>query len=154
MSITDQPARDGLEREANLVRSRLATTLEALDHRRHDLMDVKVQLKKYARPLMIAGGSVVLLLAAGVGFGIYRFATRADRRRQQRIKMLPRAWAHPERIGTVRNKPPIVVEVGRKLLVGALTLIGMAVMRRAIQHPAAQRLLAGREVRTAVLPSP
>jgi hypothetical protein len=53
---TDNDTRAALERRANLERSRLAQTLESLDVRRHQLTDVRYQLRTHARQLLFAAG--------------------------------------------------------------------------------------------------
>lgn len=150
---TNETEREALEREANLVRARLANTLDALDSRRHQLMDVKLQVRRFARPLMLIGSGLGTLLLGGVAFAIYRSTTSDARRRRQRKEMLPRMWRHPERVGAMQ-KPSLLAAVGRKLLTSALTMIGMEVLRRGLKHPAVQRWMGPREQRTPLLPAP
>ena len=138
MSNLHHDERERLEREANLVRARLATTLEVLDKRGHDLVDVKLQLRRHAVPIAIVAGTVVLAVASGLGYAIYRVATRTERIRRERRRLASRVWNHPERVAQTQ-KPPVLLEIGRKLLVGTVALLGMSLIRRAIDVPMSKR---------------
>ena len=126
--------RERLEREANLVRGRLATTLDVLDKRRHDLMDVKLQVRRFATPIALGGGLIGFALLTGIGYLGYRIATIGERRRRERAHVLQRMWNHPERVARYKN-PPMLLEIGRKLLVGTVTYVGMSLLRRALKRP-------------------
>jgi len=41
-------SRQGLEQEANLARAKLLGTIGELDRRRHELFDLKLQLRRHA----------------------------------------------------------------------------------------------------------
>ena len=132
MSNTHQDERERLEREANLVRAKLATTLDVLDRRGHDMVDVKLQVKRHVVPLAVVAGTVALGVVSVFGYAVFRLATRAERKRLERRRIPARVWNHPERVAQVQKRP-ILVEIGRKLLVSTATLLGMSLIRRAIQ---------------------
>ena len=141
MSTTHQDERERLEREANLVRAKLATTLDVLDTRGHELIhrgqeltDVKLQVKRHIVPLAAIAGTVAVGFVSIVGWAIYRVATREERKRAERRRLPSRVWNHPERVAQVQ-KPPVLAEIGRKLLVSTATMVGMTLIRRAIQAP-------------------
>ena len=135
MTESHHEERERLEREANLVRARLATTLDVLDKRGHEMVDVKLQVKRHVLPIAVVGGTIVLAVVSGVGYAIYRIATRDERKRLERRRIPARVWNHPERVAQVQ-KPPVLAEIGRKLLVGTLTMLGMSLVKRAINSPA------------------
>jgi len=84
-----------LTARADLVRSRLHATLTALDKRRHDALDVPLQISKH---LGIVAGIAALTVAGAVVVGFVRAASAARRRRRARWQLLRRAWEHPERV--------------------------------------------------------
>ena len=128
---TPNGERERLEREANLARARLADTLGALDRRAHDVVDLQLQIRRHARPLIIAGAIVGVSALGLASLGIYRFATRDARRRRDRFLAVRRLWMHPERVA--RSEPPsIPAAIGRKLLVGAVTIVATTLLKRAI----------------------
>ncbi|MEO7096319.1 MAG: hypothetical protein ABI175_23875 [Polyangiales bacterium] len=138
---TTMNERERLEREANLVRAKLATTLDVLDERGHELVhrgqelvDVKLQVKRHLVPIAIVAGTAALALFSGIGYAIYRVATRDERRRLARRRLPSRVWNHPERVAQVQ-KPPVLAEIGRKLLVSTATLVGMSLIKRALRAP-------------------
>jgi hypothetical protein len=53
-----------IEREIDVVRRRLDKSLAELDRRRHELMDVKLQVSRHPQAVLIAGGAVVLLMGS------------------------------------------------------------------------------------------
>jgi hypothetical protein len=134
MSNISHDERERLERQANLVRARLATTLDVLDKRGHEMVDVKLQVRRHVVPLAVVAGTAALVVASGVGWAVYRLVTRDERKRRARRRLPAVVWNHPERIARVQ-KPPVLAELGRKLLVGTLTMLGMSLIRRAIDVP-------------------
>jgi len=60
-----------IEREIEHLRTRLDRSLAEVDRRRHELTDLKLQVRRH--PRLVAGTSVVVLaLLGGVGFAIWR----------------------------------------------------------------------------------
>ena len=123
--------RERLEREANMARARLATTIDEIDRRAHEAVDVKLQLRRHAAPLAVAAGIVVLPIVAAIGVGIYRLATRDARMRRERVRALKRGWRHPDRLARYKN-PPLAVEMGRRILVGAVTYVAIQAIKRTL----------------------
>jgi hypothetical protein len=62
-----------LEKDVEHLRTRLDRSLAELDRRRHELTDVRLQVRKHPRVAAGAAGLVVLLLG-GVAFGVWRRA--------------------------------------------------------------------------------
>ncbi len=84
-----------LTARADRARTRLSAALSALDRRRHEALDLPLQVTKHAG----AVAAVAAVCVAGVVvMGIFRAATAARRRRRERWLVVRRVWAHPERI--------------------------------------------------------
>ncbi|MGZ3416240.1 MAG: hypothetical protein ACXWUG_18320 [Polyangiales bacterium] len=136
--MNDDEKRDLLERSANRTRARLIDTIDALDHRRHELMDVRGQIEKQVRahwkPVAILGGLAVCGLGAALGFSIYWAATRRVRLRRERWKALRRFWFHPEQLA--RREPAkgtMAWSIGRKVLTATLTYVALEATKRMVR---------------------
>ena len=66
-----------IEHDIEHLRTRLDRSLAELDRRRHELTNVKLQMRKHPA-VFIGAGAVVLLLLGGVGFAIYRSHKREE----------------------------------------------------------------------------
>lgn len=130
-------ARQRLEHEADRIRTRLLTTLDQLNQRRHEVTDVKLQAKRHVGGLVLIGGGV-LLLGVGVAVASWRIAharaaayapsfwTRARR------NAALRAWRHPDRVAN-----PNETSFGgiiRKVLLGAITFTLTELAKRNIRR--------------------
>jgi hypothetical protein len=95
-----------LENEITEIRSRLDVSLAELDRRRHELMDLRLQMTRH--PLVFAGaGAAVVFLLGGVGYSIYRSRKREElpqKARRLRIAM-GRAVDKPHKVA--RGEAPI-----------------------------------------------
>jgi hypothetical protein len=90
-------SRDELTRQANLVRTKLLHTVEQLDHRRHEVLDLRLQLRRHLRDLAIVGGILLVATSAGVALAVQRIANAAQRRRRGRWILARDLWRHPDR---------------------------------------------------------
>lgn len=129
--MTDSMERERLERQANLARARLVTTIDALDRRAHEAVDVKLQLRRHRTALFVMAGVVLAPLVGAIAFSVYRSATNDRRRRKERVRALERSWRHPERVARYKNSP-LAMEIGRKLLVGTITVVAMSIVKRVV----------------------
>lgn len=132
----DRPSREALEAQADQVRAKLATTLERLDRKRHEiahLADVPAQIEEHVVP--IAAGAAIVLVGTGalITWSIVRLVTAPERRPQQRMDALRRAWFHPENVG--RKRSTFVGDLVRKLATGVVTTLAMTMLKKAIQSP-------------------
>ncbi len=137
MSVTKhEPSADELRQQADVVRGRLADTLDALNRRRHqlihELLDWKGQLRKHAVPLAIAGTSTALILLGSGGAALYRSRRRHKLLPRERLRALVRAWKYPERVAQ-KDERSIPVEIGRHLVVNLVTAVAVAVGKEMIQ---------------------
>lgn len=124
-----------LERSANRTRERLMDTITALAQRRHEITDVKGQLREHAAPIAIAGGAIVIALGTALGLSIYHFATRRERLRKERWTALRRIWNHPERLAQREHpKGSFASEVGRKVAFSVLTYVALELTKRTVRR--------------------
>jgi hypothetical protein len=90
-------SRDELAREANQVRTKLLRTVEQLDRRRHEALDLRAQLQRHVRQLTVLGGAIFLGTCAAMVVVVHRMSTATQRRRRNRWRLARRMWSHPER---------------------------------------------------------
>jgi hypothetical protein len=90
-------SRDELAREANQARTKLLRTVEQLDRRRHDALELRVQVQRHVRQLAVAGGAILLGTCAAMVLLAHRISTATERRRRNRWKLAKGVWQHPER---------------------------------------------------------
>ena len=105
---TEEPrAPREIERDIGVLRTRLDRSLAELDRRRHELTDIKLQMRKH--PAVFAGTGVVVLLAlGGVGYAVYRSHKREELpKKARRIRIaFGRAVDQPERVVSVLLSHP------------------------------------------------
>jgi hypothetical protein len=93
----DGKSRESLEVEANRVRAKLLRTVEQLDQRRHDAVDMHVQIGRHTKQIAIAGGLLVAAAAGVVALAVQRVASAPDRRRRGRWRLVQHLWQQPDR---------------------------------------------------------
>jgi len=96
-------AREHLEREADLVRARLLGTIGELDRRRHELFDLRLQIRRHAGDLVSILGGLLVGIGSTAGILVLRERRRERRVRQERFRAVVRLWHHPERIASKRT---------------------------------------------------
>jgi hypothetical protein len=96
-------AREHLEREADLVRARLLGTIGELDRRRHELLDLKLQIRRHAGDLLSILGGLMMGVGSTAAILVLRERRRERRVRQERFRAAARLWRHPERIAAKRS---------------------------------------------------
>jgi hypothetical protein len=121
LAIEEQRSR--LERRANVIRSRLLRTIDALDTRRHQVTEIGHRAKRLAVPV-IATVIGVAVLAAGATFAIRaQFELRRERRFGYR---LAKSLAPLRR----KERPPFWQEALRKVTLATLGVIASALVKR------------------------
>jgi len=123
------------EIEANETRDRLMRTVEELDRRRHELTNVRLQLRKH---LVLAGAVVVVTLGGLLFVTLRRVFATPEQKRHARWLALRRAWDHPERVG--RRRPPMFVRTIASIVVGAIAAFVVVRARRAMKEHTSARL--------------
>jgi hypothetical protein len=98
----------GIEAEVDAVRNELTTLVAELDRRRHELFDMRLQLRRHLLPVVLTTVVGAAALAGAVALGIrrsrYRRTLPVGGRRVS--EAVGRLLDHPERVGT----EPTVVE--------------------------------------------
>jgi hypothetical protein len=121
--------------KANRARARLLETVDAIDRKRHDALNLNLQLRKHAEPIAIGGGAIFLAVAGGVGLIAYQMATRSERLRHERFSMLRRLWIHPER--AARREPrSFLGQLARNVVLGLLSTAILFPARHLLTHVA------------------
>jgi hypothetical protein len=126
--VEEKPPRQ-IEREIEHLRSRLDRSLAELDRRRHELADLKLQMRKHPR-VFIGAGAFVALVLGGVAFAVWR-AHERDK---------PVAKAHRLRIafGRAVDKPEKVARgeapVWEKIAASVGTTVAVAVTKKLIDR--------------------
>jgi hypothetical protein len=77
------PRRDYLEREAELLRERFARTLAALDQRRHEMFNFRLQAKRHMKPISLTGVGLTLAAVTGVALLVRRHHNTPEYRLRQ-----------------------------------------------------------------------
>jgi hypothetical protein len=98
----------GIEAEVDAVRSELTTLVAELDRRRHELFDVKLQLRRHVLPVVLTTLVGSAALAAAVALGVRRSRRRRTlpARGRRVSEAVGRLLDHPERVAT----EPTIVE--------------------------------------------
>jgi len=68
----ERVAAEELEQRVALIREHMTDVVSELDYRRHELFDVKGQLKKHAGLVAAIGGGVLLLTGGAIGWSVYK----------------------------------------------------------------------------------
>jgi hypothetical protein len=115
--------RSRLERRANVIRSRLLRTIDALDNRRHQVQEIGHHAKRLAAPAF-ASVLGILALAAGTTVAIRVLVER--RRERSFMFRLSKALA-PLRQPT---RPPFWQEALRKVAITGICVLAAQLVKR------------------------
>ena len=117
-----------LETEITEIRSRLDRSLAELDRRRHELTDVRLQIRRHPMVAVAAGVTVVALLG-GVAYAIY--ASR------QRNKPIPKARRLKHALSRMMDEPQKVAKseptVPEKILAAAGTAAATMLVKKMME---------------------
>ena len=129
------PPPDELELEVERRLAGLATIVDELDHRRHELLDWRLQVSARARQLRKAAALVAVLAAVAVGLAVRR--SRRRRRlvaRAERVTdALSRILEHPERVA--RAEPSATRRAATGIVTGLVGLVLRNLADRATARP-------------------
>jgi hypothetical protein len=123
-------SRDELAREANQVRTKLLRTVEQLDRRRHDALELRVQVQRHMRQLAVAGGAILVGTCAAMVLLVHRISTATERRRRNRWRLVKGAWQHPERALRAERRTSYLGALLRPLLLVLANALVMFPLRR------------------------
>ncbi len=134
-SIALEEQRSRLVRRANVIRSRLLRTIDALDTRRHQVTAIGHQAQRLAVPL---GGALLgaIVLAAGTTIAIRSMVE--NRREQSLAYRLSKSLAPLRR----EERPPFWQEAARRIALTALTIVAAQAAKRGIAYLIEERPLA------------
>ena len=118
-----------LEKEIEHLRTRLDRSLAELDRRRHELTDVKLQLRRHPQ-VAVGAGVVLLALAGGVVFGVWRAHKREELpAKARRIRIaIGRAVEKPHKVA--RGEAP----VWEKILAAVGTTVAVSLTKKLIER--------------------
>lgn len=135
--ISLEEHRNRLERRANVIRSRLLRTIDALDTRRHQVTELSQHAKRLAVPVAatVAG---VALLAFGTAFAVARYVRHRRERtlRYHVSSLLARVRTEP--------RPSIVEDALRKLAVTVVSIVASEFAKRSMKNVLDGRVPSGR----------
>jgi hypothetical protein len=121
LSLDEQRSR--LERRANVIRSRLLRTIDALDNRRHQVQEIGHHAKRLAKPAF-ASVLGILALAAGTTVAI---RVLVERRRERSF-----TYRLSKALAPLRQpvRPPFWQEALRKVALAAVGILAAELMKR------------------------
>lgn len=128
-----------IERDIEHLRTNLDHSLAELDRRRHELLDVRLQMHRHPAVFIGAGAFVVLVLG-GVGYAIYRSRKREElpqKARRLRIA-IGRAVDEPHKVA--RGEAP----VWEKIVAAVGVTIATSLARKLVERTWNQTVRAGR----------
>jgi hypothetical protein len=125
----DGKSRDELAREANAVRSKLLRTVEQLDRKRQDLMDLRYQVRRHVGLLVAAAGVILLATGGAAIVSVHRVATAGARRRRERWTLARSAWKRPGRVLRA-ERLSFPLEVTRSVMLALATSLLSVPVRR------------------------
>jgi hypothetical protein len=142
---TEEPrAPREIERDIDFMRTRLDRSLAELDRRRHELTDIKLQMRKHPA-VFFGAGAVVLLGLGGVGFAVYRSRKRSRKREElpekaKRFRIaIGRAVDQPERVARRSERP-----AWEKILTAVGTAIAVNLAKKMVERTWNRTVEAGR----------
>jgi hypothetical protein len=128
--------REHLEHEADLVRARLLGTIGELDRRRHELLNLKLQLRRHAGDLVSVFGGLLVGAGTTAAVLVIRERRREQRLRKERLRAVARLWEHPERIAARRSAVGTALRMVLVALTAmATTMIGSRRIERFRKRP-------------------
>ncbi len=104
----------------------------ALDRKRHELFDMKLQARRHPRATAIVAGACFAGLALGGWAIVHEIAHGRGRRWRERGRALVRVWRRPERLAS-RRQGAMWEDLGRRILVGALAYVATELARRSLR---------------------
>jgi hypothetical protein len=138
-----RPPRE-IEHDIEHLRTRLDRSLAELDRRRHELTDIRLQMRKHPA-VFIGAGAVVVAMLGGMGYAIYRSRKREEMpQKAKRLRIaIGRAVDQPQRVA--RSEPP----VWEKVLGAVATTIAVSLAKKIVERTWNQTIESGQNTRTA-----
>jgi hypothetical protein len=92
-----------LERQADMARERLVGRLDAIDRKRHELLDLRIQLRRHIDEVRLGAGALLSGALVVAALRIQASQRGRQRIREERWRALGRLWKHPERVARRRR---------------------------------------------------
>ncbi|BDG08407.1 hypothetical protein [Anaeromyxobacter paludicola] len=142
--MSESPRRHAreLEGEIESLRGELGDLVSELDRRRHELLDLRLQLRRHPVAFGVAGVSVVLVLGGAVAVMVN--ARERRRRPTERARRLGKALS---RMIDAPHKVAREPSVGEKILAAAGTAAASILVKRLMDRATAPVARAAREAR-------
>lgn len=124
-----RPAPAVIEQEIRGLRGELEHLIGELDRRRHELLDVRLQVKRHAVPVSLAALALVLASAGTVAFSVWR-----GRRRQS---LMAKAGRLGEAVSRAIERPDrVAVEptATARIVAAAGSAVAAMVIKGALEH--------------------
>jgi hypothetical protein len=124
---------EALQDDIEEIRGRLGGMVGELDHRRHDLFDVRKKVARHAVPLVLTGMALLGVVGAGIALAIRRrrqresFGARLQRLRRALARMIEK----PERVASAPRPE-------RKIATAAAAALASVVTKRLAERVAAK----------------
>lgn len=129
-----------LERRAEVIKSRFVRTLDALDNRRHQVVEVGKQAKAMAKPAVMTAVGV----AALVGMGLFAVgAAFRARRRRSLSNRLSDGLSHAIQRVDVARKPSLGRRLVERVAITLATFAASELAKRMAKNAADGRYLDG-----------
>jgi hypothetical protein len=131
-TVSERQATRQLDAEIAKLREDLALLVAELDRRRHDLLDVRTQVRRHARPVILTGVTLLGAASALVWLAVTRnrqqqsARARAGRLRDAVARMIDR----PERVAAA---PTVPARIFTAVATAALTTTAKRILDRGIQ---------------------
>ncbi len=119
--------RERLERRANVIRSRLLRTIDALDTRRHQVKEISEHVKRIAVPAT----AIVAGIAAITAIGAFTIVKVVKSRRERHLSYRLGEWISSV---TAPKRPSIVEDAVRKIVVTVLGIVASEAAKRATKN--------------------
>lgn len=115
-----------LERRASVVRSRLLRTIDALDQRRHRVVELGQNIERKAVPVGAAVGGLIAVVGT-VAFAAHRISVKRHENEWRNVLARTLGRSRPER-------PSFIGEAARKVGLSLLVLLVNEGAKRAVHH--------------------
>jgi hypothetical protein len=123
-----------LEGDIAALREELGTLVGELDHRRHELLDVKLQLKRHAGGAALFGVALVATAGGVIWWGTWRARRRGNilSRAGQLGEAVARMVDRPERVAAEQTVPGKIVTAAVTAAVATLVKKGLERIVRSV----------------------
>jgi hypothetical protein len=123
---------DSLEERAKHLRAQLATRIDAILDRTKGIARPAELVKRYAKSILGLAAIGGALIAIGVANYVVKKSRQSRRRGRDRVAAARRIWEHPEQVAH-KSDPGVLERIAKNLLVSAATMLGVRVLRGAIE---------------------